>query len=327
MKKGAWIFIIGGIFLLGISFPGYSGAAEKVIKLGHVLDTKHPYHTGSMHFAKRAAELTKGKVEVQIYPSSQLGNERELVEAMQVGTIEMGASTTAVGARFVKEMEIFNLPFLFKDFQHLYKILDSQLGEDLNSTAQKRGLRVLGWWVGGTRSIYARKPISDLASMKGMKIRTIENPVVLATWKALGLIPTPIPFSEVYTALQQGVVDAGEGNVISYESMKFDEVAPYLSHIKYLITVQLLLIGENFFKGLPGDVQSAVIQAGKECVPVERKVNEEAEERIIELLKKKKRTVVIPNLDPFIAGVQPVYEQYGKAIGMDRIKWIQSYKP
>jgi tripartite ATP-independent transporter DctP family solute receptor len=326
MKKGAWIFIVAGMFLLGISLPGLSGAAEKVIKLGHVLDTKHPYHIGSEFFAKRAAELTKGKVEVQIYPSSQLGNERELVEAMQVGTIEMGASTSAVAARFVKEIEIFNLPFLFKDFQHLYKILDSQFGEDLNQASQKKGLRILAWWVGGSRSIYARKPISDLASMKGMKIRTIENPVVVATWKALGLISTPIPFGEVYTALQQGVVDAGEGNVISYESMKFDEVAPYLSHIKYLITVQPLLVGENFFKGLPAEVQTALIQAGKDCVAVERKANEEAEEKIIELLKKKKRTVVIPNLDPFIAGVQPVYEQYGKAIGMDRIKWIQSLK-
>jgi len=326
MKKGTWIFIAVGILLLGIFFPGLSGAAEKVIKLGHVLDTKHPYHIGSLHFAKRVAELTKGRVEVQVYPSSQLGNERELVEAMQVGTIEMGASTSAVAARFVKEIEIFNLPFLFQGFPHLYKILDSQFGEEINQASQKKGLRILAWWVGGSRSIYARKPISDLASMKGMKIRTIESPVVVATWKALGLIPTPIPFGEVYTALQQGVVDAGEGNVISYESMKFDEVAPYLSHIKYLITVQLLCIGESFFKGLPAEFQTALIQAGKECVRVERKANEEAEEKIIELLKTKKKTVVIPNLDPFIAGVQPVYEQYGKAIGMDKIKWIQSYK-
>jgi len=326
MKKRAWGFAAWGVVLSLVSFPGFSGAAEKVIKLGHVLDTKHPYHIGAQHFAKSTAELTKGKVEVQIHPSSQLGNERELVEAMQVGTIEMGASTSAVAARFVKEIEIFNLPFLFKDFPHLYRIFDSPFGEELNQASQKKGLRILAWWAGGSRSIYARKPISDLASMKGMKIRTIENPVVVATWKALGLIPTPIPFGEVYTALQQGVVDAGEGNVISYESMKFDEVAPYLSHIKYLITVQLLLVGETFFKGLPAEVQSALIQAGKECVAVERKANEEAEERVIQLLKNKKRTVVIPNLDPFIAGVQPVYEQYGKAIGMDRIKWIQSYK-
>ena len=326
MEKRSWSIMAVGILFLVICLPGLSGAAEKVIKLGHVLDTKHPYHIGSEYFAKRTAELTKGKVEVQIYPSSQLGNERELVEGMQVGTMEMGASTSAVAARFVKEIEIFNLPFLFKDFQHLYKILDSQFGEDINQASQKKGLRILAWWVGGSRSVYARKPISDLASMKGMKIRTIESPVVVAAWKALGLIPTPIPFGEVYTALQQGVVDAGEGNVISYESMKFDEVAPYLSHIKYLITVQILLISESFFKGLPGEVQTALIQAGKECVAVERKANEEAEEKIIELLKKKKKTVVIPNLDPFIAGVQPVYEQYGKALGLDRIKWIQSYK-
>ena len=325
MKTKALSFI-ALLVVWSFFIPNVSWAAERVIKLGHVLDTKHPYHIASEHFARRVAELTKGKIEVQVYPSSQLGNERELVEAMQVGTIEMGASTSAVAARFVKEIEIFNLPFLFKDFQHLYKVLDSQFGEDLDRASQKKGLRVLGWWVGGSRSIYARKPIGDMASMKGLKIRTMESPVVVATWKALGLIPTPIPFGEVYTALQQGVVDAGEGNVISYESMKFDEVAPYLSHIKYLITVEILYISENLFKSLSGDLQSALIQAAKECVVVERKANEESEDKIIELLKKKKRTVVIPDLEPFIAAVQPVYEQYGKSIGLDKIKWIQSHK-
>jgi TRAP-type C4-dicarboxylate transport system substrate-binding protein len=162
--------------------------------------------------------------------------------------------------------------------------------------------------------------------MKGLKIRTMETPLIIATWKALGLIPTPIPFGEVYTALQQGVVDAGEGNVISYESMKFDEVAPYVSHIKYLITVELLLISENFFKSLPRDLQSALIQAGKDSVSVERKVNEDAENKIVEILTNKKKTVVIPDLEPFIKAVSPIYEQYGKAIGMDKIKWIQDFK-
>lgn len=320
---GLGIFL--GVFLV-VLVPGFSHPAEKVIKLGHVLDTKHPYHIGSEFFAKRVKELTNGRMEVQVYPSSQLGNERELVEALQIGTVETAAITTAVTSRFVKDLEIFNLPFLFRDFQHLYKVADSKFGEDLNGAAQKKGLRILGWWAGGSRSIYARKPISDLASMKGLKIRTMETPLIIATWKALGLIPTPIPFSEVYTALQQGVVDAGEGNVISYESMKFDEVAPYLSHIKYLITVELLLMGENFFKGLSPDLQAAVLQAGKDSVPVERKVNEDAENRVVELLKNKKRTVVIPDLGPFVKAVDPIYEQHGKAIGMDRIKWVQDYK-
>ena len=312
--------------LLVVLVPGFSYPAEKVIKLGHVLDTKHPYHVGSEFFAKRVKELTNGRIEVQVYPSSQLGNERELVEALQIGTVETAAITTAVTSRFVKELEIFNLPFLFRDFQHLYKVTDSKFGEELNAAAQKKSLRILGWWAGGSRSIYARKPISDLASMKGLKIRTMETPLIIATWKALGLIPTPIPFSEVYTALQQGVVDAGEGNVISYASMKFDEVAPHLSHIKYLITVELLLIGENFFKSLSPDLQAAVLQAGKDSVPVERKVNEDAENRVVELLKNKKKTVVIPDLGPFVKAVEPIYEQHGKAIGMDKIKWVQDYK-
>ncbi|HSR11570.1 MAG TPA: TRAP transporter substrate-binding protein [Thermodesulfobacteriota bacterium] len=323
-KTFAWIAVVA--FSILFTAGSVSWGAEKVIKLGHVLDTKHPYHIASLHFSKRVAELTNGKIEVQVYPSSQLGNERELVEGMQVGTIEMGASTSAVAARFVKEIEIFNLPFLFSGFPHLYKVLDGQFGEELDKASQKKGLRVLGWWVGGSRSIYARKPISDLASMKGLKIRTMESPVVVATWKSLGLIPTPIPFGEVYTALQQGVVDAGEGNVISYESMKFDEVAPYLSHIKYLITVQLLLISENLFKSFSPEIQSALIKAGKECVAVERKANEESEEQIIQVLKKKNKSVVIPDLQPFVAAVQPVYEQYGKSIGADKIKWIQSQK-
>jgi TRAP-type C4-dicarboxylate transport system substrate-binding protein len=162
--------------------------------------------------------------------------------------------------------------------------------------------------------------------MKGLKIRTMETPLIIATWKALGLIPTPIPFSEVYTALQQGVVDAGEGNVISYQSMKFDEVAPYLSHIKYLITVELLLMGENSFKALSPELQSAVLQAGKDSVPMERKVNEEAENKVVELLKSKNRTVVMPDLKPFVKAVQPIYEEHGKTIGMDKIKWVQDYK-
>jgi tripartite ATP-independent transporter DctP family solute receptor len=303
-----------------------SEAAEKVIKLGHVLDTKHPYHLASEFFAKRVMELTKGKVEVQVFPSSQLGNDREQLEGLQIGTQEICVPNSAVAARFIKELEIFNLPFLFRDFQHIYKVLDSKFGEDLDAAAQKKGFRVLAWWVGGSRSVYARKPISDLSSMKGLKIRTLENPLVLETWKALGLIPTPIPFNEVYPALQQGVVDAGEGSVVSYESMKFDEVAPYFADIKYLNTVILLLISDNFFKGLLGDFQAALIQAGKESVPVERKANEEAENKVMDILKKKKRTIVKPDIEPFMNAVQPVLEKHGKSIGLEKIKWIQSYK-
>ena len=316
-----------GFAQLAVAFPGVAPAGEKVtIKIGHVLDTKAPYHVGAEHFAKRLRELSGGRIDAQVYPSSQLGNEREMVEAIQFGTVESAGITTAIVSRFVRELDIFNLPFLFRDFAHVYKVLDSPFGEELNQAALKKGLRILGLWVGGTRSVYARKPISDLATLKGLKIRTMETPLLLATWKAMGTIPTPIPFSEVYTSIQQGVVDGGEGNVISYNSMKFDEVAPYLSHIKYLHTITALLIGEKFFQAQPPDLQKIILQAGKESVPVERKANEDDENRIVDVLRAKGRTIVIPDVAPFQKAVEPVYEQYGKTIGMERIRWIQNYQ-
>ncbi len=319
--------LVLGLALALVGLPGPGWAGEKVtLKIGHVLDTKHPYHIGAEHFAKRLRELSGDRIDAQVYPSSQLGNEREMVEAIQFGTVESAGITTAIVSRFVRELEIFNLPFLFRDFAHVYSVLDSPFGEELNQAAQKKGLRIVGFWVGGTRSVYARKPISDLASLKGLKIRTMETPLLLATWKAMGTIPTPIPFSEVYTSIQQGVVDGGEGNVISYNSMKFDEVAPHLSHIKYLHTITALLIGEKLFQAQPPELQKAILQAGKESVPVERKANEDDEAKIVETLRAKGRTVVLPDIAPFQKAVEPVYEQYGKTIGLDKIRWVQNYR-
>jgi tripartite ATP-independent transporter DctP family solute receptor len=326
--RRAMQFLWLSALVLGIGGgTGLAWAGEKVtLKIGHVLDMKHPYHIGAEHFAKRLRELSGGSLDAQVYPSSQLGNEREMVEAIQFGTVEAGGITSAIVSRFVKELEIFNLPFLFRDFDHVYKVLDSPFGEELNQAAVKRGIRILGFWVGGTRSVYARKPVSDLPSLKGLKIRTMETPLILATWKAMGTIPTPIPFSEVYTAIQQGVVDGGEGNVISYNSMKFDEVAPHLSHIKYLNTITPLIIGEKFFQARSSEQQKAILQAGKESVPIERKANEGDEAKIVETLRAKGRTVTIPDVAPFQQAVQPIYEQYGKGIGLEKIRWVQSYK-
>ncbi len=327
MRRGYMLAILVlGSVVVPAGLPAIWAGEKVTIKIGHVVDPKHPYQVGAEHFAKRLRELSNGRIEAQVYPSSQLGNERELVEAIQFGTVESAGVTTAVASRFVRELDIFNLPFLFQDFAHVYKVLDSPFGEELAQAALKRGLRILGFWVGGSRSIYARRPIGDLASIKGIKVRTMETPLLIATWKALGTIPTPIPFSEVYTSLQQGVVDAGEGNVISYHTMKFDEVAPYLSHIKYLHTITVLLIGEKFFQAQPPELQKAILQAGKESVPVERKVNEDEENRIVDVLRAKGRTVVIPDIAPFQKAVEPVYEQYGKAIGLERIRWIQNYR-
>lgn len=311
-----------------LSLPGPALAQGKVtLKFGHLVDTRHPYHLGAEHLAKRAGELSGGRLEVQIFPSSQLGKDRELMEGMQIGTVEMGMPTAPVASQFVAELKALDMPFLFRDFAHLHAYLDGPLGEEIRAAALKRGVRILAFYTGGTRGVYARKPIPDLASLKGLKIRTIEAPIVTATWRALGTIPTPIPFAEVYSALQQGVTDGGEGNIITYLTTKLDEVAPYVLQIRYLITVSLVGISESAWNKLPPELRKAVAQAAAESQALERKVNAEAEDKVVEQLRAKGRTVAVPtDLAPFQNAVKPVYEQYGKEVGLDRLKRIQDIR-
>jgi TRAP-type C4-dicarboxylate transport system substrate-binding protein len=163
--------------------------------------------------------------------------------------------------------------------------------------------------------------------LKGLKVRTLEAPIVTATWRALGSIPTPIPFPEVYSALQSGVVDAGEGNIVTYRTSKLDEVAPHVLHIRYLITVVIVGIAESRWQALPTDLRAPLEQAFRESLTYERGINEEEENRNLAELRAKGRTVVVPeDLAPYQKAVQAVYEQYGKGIGPEKIRQIQALR-
>jgi TRAP-type transport system periplasmic protein len=303
-------------------------AQEKVtLRYALEVDTRHPYTRAAESMRQRAAELTKGRLDVQVFPSAQLGGSREMVEGMQVGTVEMAMPTAAVTSRMVKELEVLDLPFLFRDFAHLHAYLDGTGGAEMRAAALRKGVRVLGFYTGGTRGVYARRPLRGMDDLKGLKVRTLEAPIVTATWRALGAIPTPIPFPEVYSALQAGVVDAGEGNIVTYRTSKLDEVAPHVLHIRYLITVVLVAIAESRWRALPTDLQTALEQAVRESVTFERGINEEEENRNLAELRAKGRTVTVPeDLGPYQKAVQAVYEQYGKSIGTEKIRQIQALR-
>ena len=250
-----------------------------------------------------------------------------MVEGMQVGTVEMAMPTAAVASRVVKELEVLDLPFLFRDFAHLHAYLDGAGGGEMRAAALRKGIRILGFYTGGTRGVYARKPLRGMDDLKGLKVRTLEAPIVTATWRALGAIPTPIPFPEVYSALQSGVVDAGEGNIVTYRTSKLDEVAPHVLHIRYLITVVLVAIGEPRWQALPADLRAPLEAAFRESMAFERRINEEEEGRNLSELKAKGRTVVVPeDLGPYQKAVQAVYDQYGKGIGSEKIRQIQALR-
>jgi tripartite ATP-independent transporter DctP family solute receptor len=318
------------LLALALAFSSASRAhaqPKTVVKYAIEVDTRHPYYGAAQMMARRAAELSGNRLEVQLFPSGQLGGSREMVEGLQVGTMEMAQPTAAVASRVVKELAVFDLPFLFRDFAHLHAYIDGPGGAAVRAAALGRGIRILGFYTGGTRGVYARKPLKGIEDLRGLKVRTIEAPIVTATFRALGAIATPIPFPELYSALQSGVVDAAEGNIVTYRTSKLDEVAPHVLHIRYLITVVLTAISEATWQKLPADLRTALDQASRESVAYERKLNADEESRNLDLLRAKGRTVVVPDdLGPYRKAVQPVYRQYGAAVGLDRIEQIQSLK-
>ena len=185
-------------------------AAPITFKLGHIAEPENPYGQGADHFAKLVKERSKGEIIIQVYPSSQLGNQRDLVEGLTLGTVDMTLTGTAVLGNFVPEVSIFDLPFLFRDVQHAYKALDT-VGMKLCQKGEPRGMITLAIWENGVRHMTNNaRPIVTPDDMKGLKFRVMEQPVYIEMMKALGASPTPMAMSELYTALQKGVIDGQE---------------------------------------------------------------------------------------------------------------------
>ena len=204
-------------------------AAPITLKLGHIAEPENPYGQGADYFAKLVKERSNGEIEIQVFPSSQLGNQRDLVEGLVFGTVDMTLTGTAVLGNFVPEVAVFDLPFIFRDIPHAYKALDT-VGMDLCKLGEKQGMITLAIWENGVRHMTNnRQPIRTPEDMKGLKVRVMEQPVYIEMMKALGASPTPMAMSELYTALQKGVVDAQENPLAQIATKRFDEVQKYIS--------------------------------------------------------------------------------------------------
>src|SRR5512137_710770 len=230
--------------LLLVPAPATAGT---VTKFASVLAENHAHHKSYLFFADRVKELTGGKLVINVYPNSQLGNEREYVEFLQTGQIEFGRVATSVLGPFIPQFQAFDLPYLFKSKQDMFKAADGELGTMLlKLLAEKLNIKGLGFFDDGSRCLYSSKrPVAMPADFKGMKVRTMENQLMIKTFNTMGAAATPLPYGELYSALQQGVVDAGEGPVQSYWAMKHYEVAKYFSYTDTFISPALPMVEQE----------------------------------------------------------------------------------
>lgn len=293
------------------TLTGNNESGQITIRVGHVLAPTHPYQLGLEKFAELVSQKTNGKVKVEVFHSSQLGNERDMVEGLQLGTLEMTLVSTAPLSSFTKKFFVFDLPFIFKDTASARKVVDGPIGTQLLESLNDQGIIGLTYFENGFRHVTnSKKPVTKPEDLKGMKIRIMENPVHMATFKVMGADPTPMAFGELFTALQQGTIDGQENPLPVIETSRFYEVQKYLSLTGHFYAPAPLLISKSFFESLSPDIQNAIKEAAVEARDYERKLLDELNAKLVDELKNKGMQINEVDKEPFIQAVQPVYKQF-----------------
>lgn len=267
-------------------------AAETVIKAGHGTTTGHPTHFALVRFAELVSEKTNGEVKVEVYPDRQLGEEREMVEGLQFGSVDMAVVSTGPLLAFAPEIGIVDLPFLFRDSPHVYATLDGDVGKDLLGKFDTRGIHGLAWWENGWRHLTAKKEISKPEDLTGLKLRTMQNPVHMAAFEKLGASPVPMVWGEVFTSLGQGVIDAQENPITVIYVNSLWEVQSHLMLTGHVYGPHVALFSKMKWDSLTPEQQTAVSEAAAEATGFQREKAAELEKDYLAKLKEKGMTVV-----------------------------------
>jgi len=304
-------------------------ARKIVLKVAHNGNEKHPFQKGFEEFKRILEAETKGVVEVQIFPSAQLGSEQEATQMVKLGLLAANASATAGGlATSVPEAELFNLPFIFRDLDHCYRVIDGPIGQDLARIIEKKlNCVVLGFWFSGIRNVWnSKRPVRTPDDLKGIKIRVIASPIVIETFNLLGAQATPMAFGELYSALQTKVVDGAETDDLDLLYEKFYEVTKYVSRTNHMYVVVGLIFSRKIFDKLPPDVQAVVVKAGRASVTAEREGMAALTATALDELKARGLEFNEVERNLFREKTERVYERNAKRVGgMDLIKKVIDY--
>lgn len=286
-------------------------AGTRVIKLGHGLPTSHPVHEAMVLFAERVQEKSSGTLRVDIHPNEQLGTERECIELLQIGVLGITKVSASVLEGFVSSYAVLSLPYIFRDEEHRFAVLDGDVGQRLFLAGESVGLRGLAYYDAGSRSFYTKeRPVERPTDLRGLKIRTQESTLAMRTIRLLGGSATPIAWGELYTSLQQGVVDGAENNPPSFYLSRHYEVCKYYSLDEHTSTPDVLLIATSLWSSLSSGEQRILRESAMESTVLQRQLWKKATEEALEGVEAAGVQVLRPDKTPFIESVQPIYEAY-----------------
>lgn len=283
----------------------------RTIKLAHSLDVGHSVHKAMVKMGEDLEQISGGKMTLEIYPSQQLGTERECIELLQIGSLDMTKVSVGVMENFAPRMKVFGLPYLFKDRQQSFNVLDGPIGQELLDEGTQYWIKGLGYYDAGSRSFYTKdKPINSPNDLKGLKIRVMESVTAMDMVKSLGGSATPISWGELYTSLQQGVVDGAENNPPSFYLSRHYEVCKYYSLDEHTVLPDVLIIGTHIWEKLSEQEKKWLQEAVDKSVVYQRKLWAESEKEALDSVQAAGVKIIYPDKSQFEKDVESVYSQY-----------------
>jgi TRAP-type transport system periplasmic protein len=301
--------------------------AKLQLKFATIAAESFPYVDGARKWKELLEARSNGAIELQIFHSASLGNERTINEGVLAGSINAGVGAGA-WAGFVPSYNVVSLPFLIRDLKHMYAVADGAPGAQIARDAEAKGFKVLAYYSAGDQHFQTRtKPVRSMADFKGLKMRVIENKAIIDAFRAMGAVPTPIPYPQIYTALQQGTVDGTANDLLSVTTLKMYEVAKFFTISSYVCEPRPLIVSKAFFDSQPADIQKLLVDTARESAVFERKV---FEDKLVtgeaEAKKNGMTFVTLTDRDKWVEAVRPVWAEFGKTTpgGADMIKAIQA---
>jgi TRAP-type transport system periplasmic protein len=305
-----------------------SASAQTALRINIALAQNSHYGVAIDTFAREIERRTNGRYKVQTFYSSALGAERESVEGVQLGTLDLTLTSTGPLPNFVPDVAILDIPFLFRDYAHARAVLDGPIGQELLAKFPAKGMVGLAWAENGFRHMTnSKRPVNVPEDLRGLKMRTMENPIHIEAYRQFGILPTPMAFTEVFTALQQGTVDGQENPLSVITAAKLDQVQKYLSLTGHVYSPAIFLMNKAQWDRLSQADKQAFLDAATEAVKANRARVDEDERKAVADLRAKGMTVA-ENVDKakFQAALEPVYADFAKRFGQANIDRIKNYR-
>lgn len=318
-----------GLAVAAIGLLATGGAsAQTTFKMNISVPKDSHYGAAVDTFAAEVEKRTNGRYKIQNFYASALGNEREAIEAVQLGTLDMAMSSTGPVPNFLPELAILDIPFLFRDYAHARAVLDGPIGQEMLKKFEPIGIKALAWGENGFRHMTnSKQPVRTPEDLKGLKMRTMENPIHMQAYKGFGIIPTPMAISEVFTALQQGTVDGQENPISVIQSWKFEQVQKYLTLTGHVYSPAFMMMNKGLWDGLSDEDKQHFLEAAKVAVKANRdRIDHDEKNGVAHLRSHGMEVIEDVDRSAFQKALEPVFAELSKKFGEENIKRIRDYK-